>query len=99
MVPTWTQGRRSSGVAATAVSLTSAVGVFWWSTMTMARALAASARLMASATGRSAGTAMARLASVLAVSAGSLALILAALIDCPDWIQMKAAIITSQRRL
>src|SRR6266567_264374 len=78
--PTSIHGLRSSGVACTAASLTTAVGVSSWSTITKALAPASWARLTASASGRLAETGMACLASVRALTAGSRSRILAALI-------------------
>ena len=60
--PVSTQGLRCGGVAVTAASLTIPSGALSWSTTTMARAPASSARLTASARGVLAGTEMARLA-------------------------------------
>jgi hypothetical protein len=67
--------------------------------MTRARAPTASARRIASASGRSAGIGTARLASPRALSAGSRARIFAPRTACPDCTQMNAAMITSHSRL
>ena len=84
-------------MAITAPSLTIAIGVDSWSTTTRARACAASARLIASASGTFAGIGMARRASILACRLGSRSRTFAARIACPALIHMNTAMTASQR--
>ena len=93
--PASIHGRRCGGVAITAVSLTIAIGLSSWSTITTARAWFSSARLIASASGVFAATETALRASRLACSAGSRSRNLVALMACPAPVHMKAAITAS----
>ena len=89
--PASIHGRRCSGVAMTAPSLTIAIGLASWSTTTSALAWARSARLIASASGRLDGIGIARLASARACSAGSRSRTRADRSAWPALIHMKAA--------
>ena len=94
--PASIHGLRCGGVAITAVSFTIAIGLSSWSTTTRARAWAASARRIASASGRFAGMGMARRASVRACRPGSRSRTRVARSAWPAPVHMKAAITASQ---